>query len=55
MLGFIFGKMRLALDTEVGLSVRVLTMAVAADPSEQVHCAARKRGEITVMHIQTAM
>lgn len=52
MLGSILGKVRLALDALVGLSVSVLVMGVAADPSAQLHCAARKRGKLT-MPIQT--
>jgi len=51
MLGSIFGKVRLALDWEVGLRVSVLTMGVAADPSEQVHWAASEIGKFTTIHI----
>jgi hypothetical protein len=41
-LGSIFGKVRLALDALVGLSVSVFVIGVAADPSAQLHWAARK-------------
>lgn len=54
MLGSIFGKVRVALDAFVGLSVRVLVIGVAAEPLAQVHCAMRERGKLAIMPIQIA-